>query len=523
MFIFDLIIFILVLGIIILIHELGHFYFAKKAGILCHEFSIGMGPALYQKRKGETVYSVRGIPIGGYVSMAGEAINDAMIKVEQVVGINLNGQGQITEIVLNQELDRAYTGVVKAYDLYGLDFNPLFITLEVDGEEKTYPVVRDAIYKLTEKRIMWITPSEKSFETKTIWQRFLVIFAGPLMNFILAFLLFFIVGFFVFKPNVSSNEVSVVVDNTPAFVAGMVAGDQITGINGDLINSWTDLSTAMSQLTSATIDLTYRHSGIRQTINDLPIFVSINHLGISNTYYDEATNQYVIYHDEARIGSVSGRAELKPALLRGDLITSIKVGDLVYPISNWDDLIQFFQQNETLTIDINYTRDGDERTRTSKLISASALEKLGAQPIAFQLGVSPTGSFDLAYSLSYSYTAFYDSFKDVTVTLGLLFSPKENLGIQDLSGPIGIFGMVSSTAQNGIISILGFTAFLSINIGFLNLLPIPALDGGRLVFLAVEAITKKPLNKKFENTVNNVMFFVLIALFIYVAFNDIFG
>lgn len=80
MFLLNLIVFVLVLGVIILIHELGHFYFAKKSGILCHEFSIGMGPALYQKRKGETIYSVRAIPIGGYVSMAGESITDALIK-----------------------------------------------------------------------------------------------------------------------------------------------------------------------------------------------------------------------------------------------------------------------------------------------------------------------------------------------------------------------------------------------------------------------------------------------------------
>ena len=78
-----LLLFIVVLGVIILIHEAGHFYFAKKAGILCHEFSIGMGPALYQKRKGETIYSIRGIPIGGYVSMAGESVSDALINKDQ--------------------------------------------------------------------------------------------------------------------------------------------------------------------------------------------------------------------------------------------------------------------------------------------------------------------------------------------------------------------------------------------------------------------------------------------------------
>src|SRR3989339_2154790 len=101
MFLVNLIVFILVLGVIILIHELGHFFFAKKAGILCHEFAIGMGPAIYQKRKGETIYSIRSIPIGGFFSMAGESINDALIKKEQVIGIKLNTQGQIYQINLS--------------------------------------------------------------------------------------------------------------------------------------------------------------------------------------------------------------------------------------------------------------------------------------------------------------------------------------------------------------------------------------------------------------------------------------
>lgn len=207
MFIVDLIVFVLVLGVIILIHEAGHFYFAKKAGILCHEFAIGMGPAIYQKRKGETIYSIRSIPIGGFVSMAGESINDALIKKEQVIGIKLNTQGQIYQINLSDTVQSDIIGIVKSFDLYGKDFNPLFIEIDVDGNQTTYTVLRDATYRFSEKKEMWITPSEKSFESKTLWQRFLVIFAGPMMNFILALVLFLIVGFFVFKPNLDSSVV----------------------------------------------------------------------------------------------------------------------------------------------------------------------------------------------------------------------------------------------------------------------------------------------------------------------------
>ncbi len=171
------------------------FYFAKKAGILCHEFSIGMGPALYQKRKGETIYSVRGIPIGGYVSMAGESVSDALIKKEQTIGLKINEQDQVYQIILTDKVESDVTGVVEAFDLYGKAFDPLYIDLNVDGQIIHFSVLRDATYQISEKNKMWITPAEKSFESKTLWQRFMVIFAGPMMNFILAFLLFLIVGF----------------------------------------------------------------------------------------------------------------------------------------------------------------------------------------------------------------------------------------------------------------------------------------------------------------------------------------
>jgi regulator of sigma E protease len=150
MFLFNLIVFILVLGVIILIHELGHFFFAKRANILCHEFAIGMGPAIWQKRKGETIYSIRSIPIGGYVSMAGEAVNDALIKKDQVIGVKLNQQGQVVHINLVDTVESDFMGIVRAYDLYGKNFDPLFIDLEVDGIIKQFPVLRDATYRLSE-------------------------------------------------------------------------------------------------------------------------------------------------------------------------------------------------------------------------------------------------------------------------------------------------------------------------------------------------------------------------------------
>jgi regulator of sigma E protease len=267
MFLIDLILFIIVLGIIILIHELGHFYFAKKAGILCHEFAIGMGPAIYQKRKGETIYSIRSIPIGGYVSMAGESISDALIKKGQVIGFKLNDQSVISDIILNDALPFDHKGIVVSYDLYGKAYDPLFIEIEVDGTITKYSVLRDARYQLSEQKTMWITPAEKSFESKTLWQRFLVIFAGPFMNFVLALGLFIIISFFVLKPNLDSNEINEVSAIGPGASVGLAKGDRIIQINDTLIGSWSDLSVTMGMLSSPKITLLYTREGVRLKLN----------------------------------------------------------------------------------------------------------------------------------------------------------------------------------------------------------------------------------------------------------------
>lgn len=516
MFIFDFIVFVLVLGVIILIHEAGHFYFAKKAGILCHEFSIGMGPAIYQKRNGETVYSIRSIPIGGYVSMAGESINDALIKKEQVIGVKLNASNQVYQIILNSDLESDHVGIVKSFDLYGKDFDPLFIELDIKGEITKFPVQRDAIYRFAEKKEMWITPAEKSFESKTLWQRFMVIFAGPLMNFILALLLFLIVGLFMVKPNYDSSEIDLVGENSPAASIGIETGAIITSINGEAVNSWNDLSRIMRGLTSVYVDVDYTLDDTAHSYQDVAVGVIIQMAGFTNISTDGTR-----YHDEAIIGQAFGRASSDGKLESGDQIIAITLDGVTTPISSWDDLVIYFKQHTRGSLEIIYVRDGQQGSASYEMISERALSKLGYQGIVFQLGITGTASFNLGYSLIYPFRQFYGNMMQVFNTLGLLFDRQENLGLRDLSGPVGIFSLVSNTASQGIIPLIGFTAFLSINIGLLNLLPIPALDGGRLVFLGIEAVTKKPLNRKLENTINNAMFFLLLGLFVFVTYNDI--
>ena len=521
MFILDILLFIFVLGIIILVHEAGHFYFAKKAGILCHEFAIGMGPIVYQKRKGETVYAVRAIPIGGFVSMAGEAVSDALISKDQTIGLKLNEQGNVYEIILTDKLASDVIGKVVDYDLYGKDFNGLYIDIEKEGVVTKYPVNRDAIYQLGKERTMWITPEEKSFESKTLWQRFLVVFGGPLMNFILALIIYFIMGWFVFVPTMDSNEIDSVATGYTAEVAGIQDGDLITSIGVDdmvyPINDWTDLQTVMSQLNTVYIDVTVDRDGQLLSFDNLTLSLYIQSAGIANRSEDGV----IMDGESAVIGQTFGRAAVQDGLEAGDLITSIVHNGTTYTITTWDDILNTFRVVTSGDITVNYEREGVAGDVTYSLISQHALEPLGHDTIVFQLGVSATSHFDFGYSVLYAPRAFWGNVREVFVTLGLLFSPAENLGIGDLSGPVGIFSLVSARASQGFLSLMSLMAFLSVNIGLLNLLPIPALDGGRLAFLGIEAVTRKPLNRKLENWINTVMFFALMGLFVFVTYNDI--
>ena len=141
-FLLNLIVFILVLGIIILLHELGHFLVAKKFNVLCHEFSIGMGPALFQKKKGETTYSIRAIPIGGYVSIAGEDNDDSLFIVDDTIGLRLTPNNEVEGIVLHREVQYDVIGKVTSFEIFAKEKEPLHIELELeDGTITRYPVL----------------------------------------------------------------------------------------------------------------------------------------------------------------------------------------------------------------------------------------------------------------------------------------------------------------------------------------------------------------------------------------------
>jgi len=338
--------FILILGITIFVHELGHFLFAKKSGIYVYEFALGMGPKIwsFKRKNDETEYAIRAIPLGGFVSMAGE---------------------------------------------------------EIDDDKKV--------------------PKEKKFQSKTFIQKFMTVIAGVLFNFIFAIMILFVVALIYGAPD-NRPIIGEVDPDYPAYKTGIETGDIILSIDDQKISTWDDLLLIME-------------------IND------------------------------------KGNAmDLEVQKLDNNIMTY------------------------TITPEEYLEEDGTTR---------------------YILGISSSDSVKrgLWVSIKYSFEKFGSLIKSMgNIIKGLVFG---DISVNKLSGPVGIYTIVGDSAEAGFGSVLYLLAFLSINVGFINFLPIPAFDGGRLVFIIISAITKKEVNRKVENIIHMIGFVLLIGLMLLVTYNDI--
>lgn len=538
MIVLNIIAFIFAIGIIILIHEAGHFYCAKKAGILCHEFSIGMGPVLWQKRKGETMISIRAIPIGGYVAMADSTVEQILINEGETIGINLE-DGSVKELVLDQNLDADFRGVVKHIELLGVHGEGLEVTLEIDGEDKTYPILRDAFLVSSPKDRMQITPYDRSFDSKKISQRFITISAGVIMNFVLSIVLYLIISFVTGVP-ANTNIVGSVGEAYPS-AKFLSSGDIIKEVNGKEVTDWNSLGVIMEDVAKegkTTITFKYIHDGVLKEENNCGVYLVLNSFGLSNMQIDENASSY---DKGAQVGNLglkygTGKDKATPSddetvLKNGDYITAIRIhGNSEWTVINdWSDLISNLNAyTDVISIDYKfYSQDKKKEIDSQTPIYSYSDALLSGQDIIklkAYIGVSPEYHFDFWGCTKAGFKQFGESSLVIFSTLKELIAPSANIrevGLSDLSGVVGIFNLVSRTLSSGFLAYLSLIALLSVNIGIMNFLPIPALDGGRAVFLIYEAITHKKPNKKFETLLNNIVFILLLILFVFVTYNDI--
>ncbi len=333
---------ILMLGIIVSIHEFGHFLFAKKAGIYVYEFSIGMGPRIFKfnRKNDETEYSIRLLPIGGYVQMAGEGLEED----EQI-------------------------------------------------------------------------PEEKRMQSKTWMQRFLTVIAGIMFNFILALVLLFVVGLINGTP-VNKPYISIVDEGINSNLLNI--GDRILEVNGKKV-IFTDTMLLRIQVS-----------------NGKPLKLKLK-------------------EENGNIKEVT----LNPIEVNEDGKTSYKYG----------------------------------------------------------IGIGTDTKKGILPALKYAFVKFASLITQMVLVIGYLFTGK--LGLSSLSGPVGIFNVVGESAKAGFINLIYLTGFISLNVGFMNVLPIPALDGGRILFLIIEKIKGSKVDIKVENMIHTIGFALLMILMVVITFNDI--
>ncbi|ALS78283.1 RIP metalloprotease RseP [Planococcus kocurii] len=408
--------FIIIFGALVFFHEFGHFLFAKRAGILVREFAIGMGPKILGITKGETLYTLRLLPIGGYVRMAGEDMDTIHLQAGHRIGVLLNKEGQAKKIIMNQKhvypeilfLEVEEADLEKELWIKGYDEDEKLIRIEV---------ARDAVVEENGRETI-LAPYDRQFDSKSVGKRFMTIFAGPLFNFILAFLIFTVIGMMQGVPTFEP-VITEVTEASPAAEAGMQNGDLVTEIEGKQIGTW-------------------------------------------------------------------------------------------------DELVESVQTNAGNPLAFSVERDGEllDFTITPE-ISGQSAEEIGVIGVLYESPVEKDFFGSFAYGAEQ--TIFW--FKEIFRLLGMLVTGQ--FTIDALSGPVGIYKTTEEVAKYGFFTLMSWAGMLSINLGIMNLLPLPALDGGRLMFFILEAVRGKPVDRQKEGMVHFVGIMLLMLLMIVVTWNDI--
>ncbi len=414
-----IIVFVIVFGILVIFHEFGHYIMAKRSGILVREFSVGMGPKVFFYRKNSTTFTLRLLPLGGYVRMAGEADDgEEELKPGTPVTLQLDDHGTVTRINTSNK-SSLFQGIPMTVTETDLS-QDLFIKGYENGDEsdvKTYPVDHDAVIIENDGTELQIAPKDVQFQSASLKNRMITNFAGVFNNFLLAIIVYTILGFVQGGIQTNTNKVDVMPSNSIARQAGVKTGDRIVSIDG-------------------------------------------------------------------------------------------------HKTANWNELAVQIQANPGKKITAKLKRDGQNKTiqMTPKVTSQNG-KKVGMIGITQSLDTSFKAKILSGFTTTWSMTKSL---------LGALWSMVSgHFSLNDLGGPVAIFATTSQAASMGLSGVLNFLAWLSLNLAIINLIPIPGLDGGKLVLNIIEAIRRKPVSQQTETIVTLIGFAFLMILMILVTWNDI--
>ena len=507
--------FIFVIGILVFIHELGHFLVAKWCGVRVEKFSLGFGKKLFGFTRGETEYLVCALPLGGYVKMYGEGVEGNFI-------IDSVKQGSVADRIGFKSGDRIVN--IEGFDLKQYDrWKQLESVLEKEPErDYEITVERDGKQLGISVKASELegneTYSEKEyprgFSTQSILSRLAIVVAGPFMNFLLPFIflpLVFMIGITVPAYLERAPEIGYINPESPAAEAGFMKGDKILEIEGNEVSNWRDVNIALQTNPDVTVDIIIDREGVEQVI---PVLAKSSPEGIVAIGFSEPI--------PAKVGGVvDGTPAESAGLLKGDTIAEI---DGV-SIKDWEHMASIIKQNAGNELEMAIER-GTELFEIS--ITPEPLGEDGAGAIGIQIFteevVKQYGFFESIVK------GVQEAAKMIIEVIVLLFgflykliTGKIALGTagKSLAGPILIAKVSGSAAESGIAQLLQFTCFISINLAIINLFPIPMLDGGHVVYLAIEAIKKKPLSQRSLEISQRIGLTVLIFIMFLAIYNDI--
>lgn len=462
---------ILVLSVIIIIHEFGHFIIAKANGITVVEFSLGFGPKLLHFKKGETEYCLKLLPFGGACIMLGEDF------------LEMEAEDEDTDDEQPSEISRmANTAENVSAGGYMSE-------------------------KAKEKALEEGYDMSKSFANKSVWSRIAVIAAGPIFNFLLAFVCSVVI---IGSIGYDACNIDVVYDNSPATAAGLMEGDTIVKVNNQKVVFYRDYSFYRYYHADKAMNITYIRDGQKYTTTLTPEYVKQQKYQIGVTLTTDGT-----------IDSVTdGMPAQEAGIKKGDKIKAVNGEE----VDNNTKITELIGLCEGQSIDITVLRDG---TTQVIAVTPNYVENeyyyTGFASYGARQKVSPIKT------LEYALSEVRYSVNTVIKSLGMMFTGQ--LGINDLSGPVGTVSIMSDVVEESkadgtfyvFLNLLNLAGLISANLGVMNLLPIPALDGGRLVFLILEVLRGKPVKKEHEGMVHFVGMILLLILMVYIMFKDIRG
>lgn len=410
--------FIIIFGLIVIVHEFGHYYFAKKSGVLVREFAVGFGPKVFNHHGDETTYTLRLLPMGGYVRLAG-AEEEAELQPGMPVTLDLDENEKVTLINTSEEenLSSSLPLEIANFDLV----DDMYIEGYTPGQEGLirYQVLKTAKVIERDGTQVQVAPIERQIQSAPVLNRMLVNFAGPLNNFILAVFVFIALAFVQGGVPVDEPVLGQIQEETPAAQVDLQEGDRVLEVAGETVESWSELQQTVAQSPGEEITLLIEREGQEETIQITPAPIEIE-------------------GSEERVGQMGVMAPMDDSL--------------------GSKLIFGFKETYNIMIGI-----------------VDALRQM------------VTGRFSI-----------------------------DNLG-----GPVAIYALTDNAVQQGLTSLLFFTGYLSVNLGIVNLLPIPALDGGKIIFNIIEGVRGKPVSQSVETWVTLIGVGIIFTLMIAVTWNDI--